>query len=624
MANGCDYWMVFLPDRCSDSFLLFVQDSQDRTSLRNFSYGRAYRLPETLTAREMMRQTTEGTTRFRLSQADIRPKEDIVHWQELTSRYNAQLAKANIVSDSRPLSSSDNSLSLRKPADSQRRHFGRAFRGSQRQLQDYVNLYQSQFNAALLAELPEPLQHATIEWVSPRAEEDYLEYQDYRFLEAVGLRAFPAQLKDFWPPGGPCWDALGILRSGIPNSFPFALLVEAKSHIPEVRSAGCQASSLSLAKIQRALEEAKNWCGADPKADWTGPLYQSANRIAHLYFIRQKLNRPCLLVNVHFVNDPYRPTSLADWQFAVESIKSELGLTRPVPGLIDIFVPALEISDDPLSAGFASPTQMADPARLQALPDSAVLSGEPPNTESPIHAGQIHSTFSEWRDRWTALACFEGGVLADSDSRIEKLLALWNLPIPGRWQRERDSQLLADRYRRGDRHAPHAGEHTIEHQILETHFDEVRCFQTQLIDGVNAFPLSCDFAGGGRRANVEADMLLLGRSENQFRFFLCEVKDGANDPWYASVELLRQMKLFLDNPLARKTMIHRGSLPVQAAEATVTGLVLAPRAYYFANGKKQNALAPARKLFREFNRICQIDLRLAIWEKTRREISELV
>jgi hypothetical protein len=71
-------------------------------------------------------------------------------------------------------------------------------------------------------------------------------------------------------------------------------------------------------------------------------------------------------------------------------------------------------------------------------------------------------------------------------------------------------------------------------------------------------------------------------------------------------------------------MVHRGSLPVEAAEVPVTGLVLAPRAYYFAGGKKQKALAPTRKLFREFNRIHQTDLRLAIWEESRRKIDELV
>jgi hypothetical protein len=622
MANGCDYWMVFLPDRCPDSFLLFVQDSQDRTSLRNFSFGRAYRLPESLTVREMSRQTTEGITRFHIHNAEIRPKEDIAHWQELTLRYNALLAKTPSKPEPLPAPSQQTPVPPGTRAVA-RVKSGRALRGSQRQLQDYVNLHESRLTQTLLAALPEPLHHATIEWVSPRADKDYVEFQDYGFLAAIGLGAFARELRGFWPPGGPCWDALGILRTGAPNSLALAILVEAKSHIPEVRSSGCQASPQSLALIQRSLEEAKSWCGADPKADWTGPLYQSANRIAHLYLIRQKLNRPCLLVNLYFVDDPYRPTSLEEWRAAVQSIKDELGLTRPVPGLVDLFIPALGLSEDPVSAAIDFLSRTSTSAQPQAPPGPDSLSGGFPVMNAPAPSAKVQSTFAAWRDQWTLLASFDGPSLADADARIGTLLALWKLPIPGRWQREIDPQLLADRYRRGDRHAPHPGEHTIEHRILDAHFARVSCLGMSLVDGVNAFPLSCDFSGAGRRANVEADMLLLGRSDDRFRFFLCEVKDGANDPWYAAVELLRQMKLFLENPWARQTMVLRGSLPQDAAQAPVTGLVLAPRAYYLASGKKQNALAAARKLLHTFNKAYETDLRLATWEESLYQIDEL-
>ena len=536
----------------------------------------------------MSRQTTDGTTRFHLSPAEIRPKEDVGHWRQLTFRYNTLRANAGSKPACLPPPWKETPVlrAYRAPSE---RHYGRATRGSQRQLQDYVNLHESELTVALLAALPAPLQSSSVEWISPRAEKDYLEYQDYRFLDGIGLGSFARQLRNFWPPSGPCWDALGLLCTGAPNSFPFAVLVEAKSHIPEVRSGGCQASAQSLVMIRSALEEAKRWSNADPNADWTGPLYQSANRIAHLYFIRQKLNRPCLLVNLYFVGDSYRPTTLEEWKSAVQSIKSELGLTSPVPGLVDLFLPALETPED----------------------------------VSPVQEGEISATFAAWRDSWDVLACFEGGLLENLDSRIEKLLALWNLPVPGKWKREIDPQLLEERYRRKDRHAPHPGEHTIEHRILVTHFAQIRCLGMQLTDGVNAFPLSCDYSGGGRRANVEADMLLLGRADGQFRFFLCEVKDQANDPWYAGVEALRQLKLFLECDSARQIMVRRGTLPDDAANAPVTALVLAPRMYFSALGKKGKTLAPVRKLFREFNRVHQTDIRLAVWDESNRAIEEL-
>jgi hypothetical protein len=103
--------------------------------------------------------------------------------------------------------------------------------------------------------------------------------------------------------------------------------------------------------------------------------------------------------------------------------------------------------------------------------------------------------------------------------------------------------LHGPRYRRGDRGKPHPGQHTIEHVILCGEFDRVSCCGTRLVDGVNAFPLSRDTAGGGRRANVEADVLLLAEHNEGYRLYLCEVKDQGNAPWYAVVECLRQTTL---------------------------------------------------------------------------------
>ena len=195
--------------------------------------------------------------------------------------------------------------------------------------------------------------------------------------------------------------------------------------------------------------------------------------------------------------------------------------------------------------------------------------------------------------------------------------------IPGRWQRAIDSQLLGSRYRRGDISAPHAGEHTIEHQLLVERFGEVRVLGGTLIDGVNAFPLACDFAGGGRRGNVEADMLLAVQSAGGHRLVLCEVKANANDPWYAAVELLRQMRLFRSNPVGFAVMQKRGPLATKSADIPVTGLVVAPAAYYHAPGKKSNAVAPTRRLFEEMRERFRIDVRLAVWEATLNSICDL-
>lgn len=233
------------------------------------------------------------------------------------------------------------------------------------------------------------------------------------------------------------------------------------------------------------------------------------------------------------------------------------------------------------------------------------------------------ASFSAWCKRWQALGAFDGPVLPRADQRIGQVLELWQQEIPGRWQRAIDSQLLGSRYRRCDLSAPHAGEHTIEHQIPVERFGEIRLLGGTLIDGVNAFPLACDFAGGGRCGNVEADMLLAVQFAGGHRLVLCEVKANANDPWYAAVELLRQMRLFSSNPVGRAVTQKRGALATESADIPVTGLVLAPAGYYHAPGKKSNAVAPARRLFEEMRERFRIDLRLAVWESTQNLICDL-
>lgn len=167
------------------------------------------------------------------------------------------------------------------------------------------------------------------------------------------------------------------------------------------------------------------------------------------------------------------------------------------------------------------------------------------------------------------------------------------------------------------------GEHAIEHQILVERFESVRVLGGRLIDGVNAFPLACDYAGGGRCGNVEADILLAVQSDAGVRLVLCEVKADANDPWYAAVELLRQMRLFLSNPAGREVMQQRSALPLSTPDVPVTALVLAPSGYYRARGKRCNAVPPAKRLFEEMSKRFGIDLRLAVWNPALNSIDDL-
>jgi hypothetical protein len=181
---------------------------------------------------------------------------------------------------------------------------GRAYAGSQRQIQTYVNERTSELSRAVVEALrPHKLDGSRIRWVSPLAADGYCEYRDEEFLEAIGAEGLVAKLREFWPPGGPCWDALARLEGG------GCILVEAKSHVTEVYGKGCDASSGSLSLIESSLARTKAWLGVNRDADWLGRLYQSANRLAHLYFLREIGKVDAFLANVYFTGDQHSPTS---------------------------------------------------------------------------------------------------------------------------------------------------------------------------------------------------------------------------------------------------------------------------------------------------------------------------
>jgi hypothetical protein len=128
----------------------------------------------------------------------------------------------------------------------------------------YVNEKTHSLNSAVAQSLSRhDLDEKDIHWVSPLAADTYSEYQDSEFLERVELGALALRLLEFWPRGGPCWDALARIEGG-------CLLIEAKSHVPEIYGGGCGASPRSMAKIQSALGATKAWLEVSPDVDWMG------------------------------------------------------------------------------------------------------------------------------------------------------------------------------------------------------------------------------------------------------------------------------------------------------------------------------------------------------------------
>lgn len=165
-----------------------------------------------------------------------------------------------------------------------------------------------------------------ITWLSPLKSDGYAEYFDQEFLDRLGLHSLKVPLSEFWPRSGPRWDGLAKTASGK------YILVEAKAYIEEGVDYRSKASPDSLEKIRRALSDAKKAFRAADAAPWESPFYQYANRLAHLYFLRQLNGVHAYLLFICFADAPDVPyrCSKQQWEGAIRLTEKCLGLgTHP-------------------------------------------------------------------------------------------------------------------------------------------------------------------------------------------------------------------------------------------------------------------------------------------------------
>jgi len=106
--------------------------------------------------------------------------------------------------------------------------------------------------------------------------------------------------------------------------------VEAKAYIEEGVHYRSKASTGSLAKINEALGQAKAAFKAKPDAPWEAPFYQYANRLAHLYYLRELNGVDAYLLFLYFADAPDvpAPCSAEQWQGAKRLTDKCLGLGK--------------------------------------------------------------------------------------------------------------------------------------------------------------------------------------------------------------------------------------------------------------------------------------------------------
>jgi hypothetical protein len=219
-----------------------------------------------------------------------------------------------------------------------------ATRGSQKWLQRLVNQAPHVLDRAVAHELSLS-RTDKIAWLSPRADDAHAEYRDEAFLGKLGVKLERASLASFWPTRGPQWDALGRTSRGEP------LLIEAKAHIPELRSKACEATGTSLRTIRTSVDRVKRAIGSRAAADWCDEYYQYTNRLAHLHLLRNLNQVPAFLVFVYFVNDTDMrgPQTAEEWAGALRLVHTQLGiddrrLTKAFgSAVVDVFIDVKDI-----------------------------------------------------------------------------------------------------------------------------------------------------------------------------------------------------------------------------------------------------------------------------------------
>lgn len=161
-------------------------------------------------------------------------------------------------------------------------------------------------------------------WTSPLEQDDFAEYRDNDFLLKVGLDPNRINLDKFWPTRGPQWDALAKTKNGK------IILVEAKANIPELVSPATGAKKKSKCLIDYSLCETKKYLNITNDIDWSGKFYQYTNRLAHLYFLREKCKEQAYLINIYFIGDKtvLGPKTKQEWDGALKVLKTYLGISR--------------------------------------------------------------------------------------------------------------------------------------------------------------------------------------------------------------------------------------------------------------------------------------------------------
>lgn len=173
--------------------------------------------------------------------------------------------------------------------------------------------------------------------------------------------------------------------------------------------------------------------------------------------------------------------------------------------------------------------------------------------------------FSEWSAAWKKLRVFS------SENLIDGVLSMWKVPPPIKGLRVTWEMLEGFRKKTSE-----AGEKKVERLLLGDQ-EKKSIIVRKGRESIELVTIYQNFATAQvKRGQVIADCFGLIRVKQVEHPIAIEVKVGANDPWYAAVENLQQIKLMrsnvknIGNSFAEKGASAKGAW----------GMIVAPKDYY--------------------------------------------
>jgi hypothetical protein len=154
-------------------------------------------------------------------------------------------------------------------------------------------------------------------------------------LEFITDESVRENWKTFWPPRGNAqnWDAVARIQV---NGTGEWLLVEAKSHLGEIKSSCAAKNPKSLQTILAALQATSHTFSRQPKPieNWLTPFYQYANRLAVLHFLMREC-QPAIKARLLFIyfygenrENAQCPQNEQEWRTAIFQINEWLGVEK--------------------------------------------------------------------------------------------------------------------------------------------------------------------------------------------------------------------------------------------------------------------------------------------------------